>query len=317
MDKLRVLFLGTPEFAVPTLKELIAFSGTDVVGAVCQPDRPAGRGNKLHVPPVKAVAESHSIPVLQPESLAKSPETVEAMRQLEPDLIVMVAFGQILKKNVLTLPKLGVMNLHGSLLPEYRGAAPINWAIINGNTVSGITTMFTDVGVDTGPMLLREEVDIPEDMNAIELAQKLSEVGSKLVISTIKKLMDGSLVPEAQDDSKATYAPMLTKELGHIDWAKDARQIHNLVRGLVPWPTAYSTFKNSLVKILKTQVSDGGGTASKPGTLTKLGEHVLVACGSAGDQLLELLEVQPANKNRMRAQDWSNGVRLTSGEAFE
>ncbi|MBA3993230.1 MAG: methionyl-tRNA formyltransferase, partial [Cyanobacteria bacterium DS2.3.42] len=155
---MKVLFLGTPEFAVPTLSELIAFSKTEVVGVVCQPDRPAGRGNKVHVPPVKEVAVQHNIPVLQPVKLAKEPDVVAEMRKLEPDLIVMVAFGQILKKEVLDLPKRGVMNLHGSLLPKWRGAAPINWSIINGDTVAGITTMFTDVGVDTGPMLLKAEV---------------------------------------------------------------------------------------------------------------------------------------------------------------
>jgi methionyl-tRNA formyltransferase len=313
---LRVIFLGTPEFAVPTLNELIACPDTDVVGVLCQPDRPAGRGNKMHVPPVKEVATKHSIPVLQPVKLAKDPEVVAKMRDLDPDLIVMVAFGQILKKEVLDLPRHGVMNLHGSLLPKLRGAAPINWSILNGDTVTGITTMFSDPGVDTGPMLLKAEVPLTDDMTSVELAQELSTVGAKLVIETIKKLIDGSLVSQVQDDSQHTYAPMLTKDMAVIDWRWDARTIHNRVRGLQPWPGTVATCKGSQVKIWKTKLHAEKQAASKPGTLFLDANQLLVACGESGDERLELIEMQPANKNRMQAQAWANGIHLKSGQEF-
>lgn len=313
---IRVLFLGTPDFAVPTLKELINFKDTVVVGAVCQPDRPAGRGNKLHVPPVKEVALEHGIPVLQPEKLSKSPETVEAMRALSPDLIVMVAFGQILKKNVLDLPPLGVMNLHASVLPKYRGAAPINWSIINGDTESGITTMFSDPGVDTGPMLLKKSVAITDEMTSEDLAHQLSTIGSKLVIETIEKIIDGTLQPIVQDSSQATFAPMLSKELGHIDWTNGAKAVHDLARGLLPWPTAATSFRSTPTKILKTKVHENGSAKLAPGTILRDGEKVLVACGD-GSERLELITVQPANKNRMDAKAWANGLRLADGEAFD
>jgi methionyl-tRNA formyltransferase len=311
---LRVLFLGTPEFAVPTLNELIAFPKTEVVGVVCQPDRPAGRGNKVHVPPVKEVALKHGIPVLQPIKLAKEPEVVQAMRELDPELIVMVAFGQILKKEVLELPKKGVMNLHGSLLPKLRGAAPINWSIMNGDTVAGITTMFTDVGVDTGPMLLKAEVPLTDEMTSIDLAHELSTVGAKLVITTIEKMLDGSLIAEPQDDSQHTYAPILTKDMGVIDWKWDARKIHNRVRGLQPWPGTVATFKGTQLKVWKTKVIAGSHGAAQPGTLIVQNGQVSVCCSENGSERLELVEVQPANKNKMSAQSWANGIHLKSGE---
>ncbi len=311
---MRVVFLGTPEFAVPTLSELIAFPKTEVVGVVCQPDRPAGRGNKVHVPPVKEVAVKHNIPVLQPVKLAKEPDVVDAMRKLEPDLIVMVAFGQILRKEVLDIPKRGVMNLHGSLLPKWRGAAPINWSIINGDTVAGITTMFTDVGVDTGPMLLKAEVPLNDEMTSIDLAQSLSTVGARLVIETIEKLLDGTLVAQPQDDSQHTYAPILSKEMGVIDWHWDAEMIHNRVRGLQPWPGTVATHKGNPLKVWITKVQSGAHSATKAGTIFLEGNHLFVACGEDGAQRLELIEVQPANKKRMAAQAWANGVHLKSGQ---
>jgi len=311
---LKVLFLGTPEFAVPTLNELIAFPETEVVGVVCQPDRPAGRGNKVHMPPVKEVALKQGIAVLQPVKLAKEPDVVAAMRNLEPDLIVMVAFGQILKKEVLDIPKHGVMNLHGSLLPKWRGAAPINWSIINGDTVTGITTMFTDVGVDTGPMLLKAELPLTDDMTSIDLAQALSTVGARLVIQTIDKLLAGTLVAEPQDDSQHTYAPVLSKEMAVIDWKWEAKKIHNRVRGLQPWPGTVATYKGSQVKIWKTRVEPGDNEECGTGTLFFAGNRVFVGCSESGKERLELIEVQPANKNKMSAQAWANGIHLQSGK---
>lgn len=308
---MRILFLGTPEFAVPTLRELIADERCDVLGVVTQPDRPSGRGNKVQAPPTKVVALEHNIPVYQPTSLSKSPEMVAELKSLQPDYIVMVAFGQILRKAMLELPTKGVINIHASLLPKYRGAAPINWAIINGETKTGITTMFTEAGVDTGPMLLKADVEIGPDMTAEELGKELSSVGAKLLMETLTQLEAGTLVPERQNDAEHTLAPMLNKDLGKIDWSQSAQTIHNLVRGLCPWPGTFTTFRNAPLKILRTkpltQVEPGA-----PGAVHAVGGKVVVVCGQDGRDRLELIDVQPANKGRVSARDWANGVHLSS-----
>lgn len=314
---MRIVFLGTPEFAVATLNALIEHEGCEVVAVVCQPDRPKGRGNRIQEPPIKTLARLHNIAVFQPERLSRSSQTVEEMSKLKPDLIVMVAFGQILKKEVLELPKQGVINVHASLLPAYRGAAPINWAIINGETTTGVTTMYTEEGLDTGPMLLKKETDIGPDMTSAELSNELSMLGANLLIETLKQLTDGRLNPQPQDDSKATYAPLLTKELGIIDWKNKASVIHNLVRGLQPWPGTSSTFRGNVLKILKTRLPDGvkiSGTVS--GAIMYTAGRVLVSCGPFGDETLELIDVQPANRSKLSATDWANGVRVGAREAF-
>ena len=243
------------------------------------------------------------------------------LRVLTPDLIVMVAFGQILKKAVLNLPRMGVVNLHGSLLPAYRGAAPINWAIINGDRETGITTMFTEAGVDTGPMLLKKFLPIEPDVDAEVLAKHMSIAGAELVIETVEKLASDSLTPEKQDDSRATYAPILTKDLGHIDWNNSASSIHNLVRGLIPWPGTITTFRGELLKIWKTstelpagEFTAGTHSPVRPGQIIVNHKEVLVACGADGTDAVRLLVVQPLNRARMSALDWVNGARLTSGE---
>lgn len=313
--KLRVIFLGTPEFAVPTLQQLIDFPHTDVVAVVTQPDRPSGRGNKMHAPPTKELAEKHNIKVFQPVKLSKSPEIVQAMRDLQPDLIVMVAFGQILKKEVLNMPPKGVINVHASLLPKLRGAAPLNWSIINGDTVAGVTTMYTEAGVDTGPMLLKKETHVDDEMNAEQLARILSVDGAHLLIETIKKLLDGTLVAEKQDDSQATLAPMLDKELGRINWTNTAKNIHNLVRGIVPWPGAFTMFNNAPLKIWRTKPGAKPERQMPVGSIQKSGDKIFVVCGS-GDQTLELLEVQPPSKAKMQARDWANGAHIKTGDVF-
>jgi methionyl-tRNA formyltransferase len=310
----RVLFLGTPEFAVPTLQHLLDFPKVEVVGVVTQPDRPAGRGNKMHPPPTKILAEQHGIPVLQPVSLAKSPEIVEQMRALNSDVIVMVAFGQILKKAVLTMPPLGVINVHASLLPHYRGAAPLNWSIINGDTVTGVTTMFTEAGVDTGPMLLKKEVEIGPDMTSEELAQLLSYEGAVLLIQTLEKLIDKTLVAERQDDALATFAPMMNKDLGHIDWSQSPHKVHNLVRGIIPWPGAYTKVNDTVLKIWKTRLNaTPEHIMMEPGCIVLTGDRIQVVCGQDERHLLELVEVQPPGKPRMAARAWANGSRIQTG----
>ncbi|MBX9694494.1 MAG: methionyl-tRNA formyltransferase [Cyanobacteria bacterium] len=316
-----MLFLGTPEFAVPSLETLIAWKDVTVVGLVTQPDRPAGRGKNIFPPPTKLVAERHGIPVLQPEKLSKAPDVVQAMADLKPDILVTVAFGQILKKNVLEMARFGVMNVHGSLLPKLRGAAPINWSIINGDKITGVTTMYSDPGVDTGMMLLKREMVIEDDMDAEALANAMSLVGADLLKETLRKLMDGNLIPEAQNNDEATMAPRLTKEMGNIDWTKSAREIRNLVRGLAPWPGTYSQLDGQQIKILtvaEVDPSKGGSvnrsSNTEPGTILKCSGDFLVACGADGSDTLNILDVKPANKSKMNATSWANGSRLTPGQ---
>jgi methionyl-tRNA formyltransferase len=323
LEKLQIVFLGTPDFAVPTLNALIAARDLKVVATITQPDRQSGRGQHLHAPPVKVVAKEHSIPIFQPEKLSKAADIIEHLKALAPDLMVMVAFGQILKPELLAIPKLGVINLHASLLPAYRGAAPINWAIINDDTISGITTMFTEAGLDTGPILLKEEITIGPDVNADELSKKMARQGAVLVIKTIEQLKTGQLVPIRQDDSKATYAPLLSKTMACINWSQPALAIHNFVRGLIPWPIAFTTFHAQPLKIWRTQllstidIKDMAAVypSAPPGTIVHANKHIFVACQK--NTWLELKEVQPANKPRLGAYDWANGVRLQSGEIFE
>lgn len=317
---MRIIFLGTPQIAVPTLEKLIDWPKGEVVGVVTQPDKPSGRGKHLHMPPTKVTAEDFGIPVLQPVKLSKSPETVEAMKALNPEVLVMVAFGQILKQPVLEMAPFGVVNLHASLLPKLRGPAPINWAIINGESSTGITTMFTDAGVDTGDMLLKREVPIEKDMNAEELAHVLAKAGANLIIETLEHMLVGSLRPEKQDDSQSTHAPMMNKDLGTINWAKPAQEIHNLVRGLVPWPGTATVYQDKPLKIIQTRMPYGlvdiSDTTRKPGEITKIDDVLTVACGKDGSDRLEIIQVQPANKTKMQAKDWANGVHLKPGQAI-
>ena len=322
---MRIIYLGTPQFAVPTLKKLIDEPGVEVVACVTQPDRPSGRGNKLMPPPVKQTAIEHGIPVLQPQKLARAPEIVQAMRDLAPDLIVMVAFGQILKKEVLTLAPMGVINVHGSLLPKLRGAAPINWAIINGDTITGVTTMYTEAGVDTGPMLLKAEIPIDKEMSSIDLTETMSHVGADLLIATVRGIVDGSVHPERQDDAQATLAPILTKEMGKLDFSASAERMHDLIRGLKPWPATTARFRDIDLKILETRLADastfidGRPLRDMPqGSLAMStdGQHLYVVCGEIAKSILELTVVQPPNKNRMKASDWARGQNLSNKDTL-
>jgi methionyl-tRNA formyltransferase len=322
LKKLRVVFLGTPQFAVPSLKALIAHPDVEIAGVVCPPDRLAGRGNKIQVSPVKELATLHHLPILQPDNLAKSPESVEVIRQWVPDLIVVAAFGQILKKAVLELPPKRVINVHPSLLPAYRGAAPINWAVIKGDTESGVTIMYTEAGVDTGPILRQRTVKIGPNQTAQELGHELSIVGADLLIETLEQIQAETVVPKPQDNDKATYAPMLSKELGNIDWSKSAGQIHNLVRGLIPWPGTHTTFRGSLIKILSTnlvheQAAILNAVPDQPGTILTGIKELYVKCGTRGEELLEIVSLQPASKTRMSGSDWIRGARLFAQKSEE
>lgn len=319
--KAKVVFFGTPEIAVPTLEALIKHKQMQVFAVVTQPDRPSGRGQKLQAPPVKLLCQKYGITVFQPQKLSKAPEVVEELRKLEPDFIVMVAFGQILKKEVLALPKIGVINLHASLLPAYRGAAPINWSIINGDTTTGISTMFTEAGLDTGPTLLKEEIPIDIDMTSQDLTNIMAERGAALTVKTLEELLAGNLKAQEQDDRKATYAPMLNKELARIDWSQSAIKIHNLVRGLIPWPLAHTSFRNSPIKIWRTGLVENSKVEKlpknnlEPGSIVSNNKEIYAYCGE--NTWLEIKDLQPINKSRISAKDWSNGIHLQVDDKFE
>lgn len=306
MTGMRIIFMGTPDFACPTLKKLID-RGENVIAVVTQPDRPKGRGQQTLPPPVKVLAEQHGIPVMQPVKV-RHPDAIEEIRALNPDLIVVVAFGQILPKALLDIPKHGCINVHASLLPYYRGAAPLNWCIINGETETGVTTMMMDVGLDTGDMLLKKSTPIDPDEDTRSLHDRLSVIGAELLAETIDELAAGKLVPEKQDDSLTCYAPMLKKEDGQIDWSKDAASIKNLVRGMTPWPGAYSYLDDKILKVYRVQTGTGAGA---PGSVLSAGRNgIEVACGK-GSIVIE--ELQLEGKKRLAAADFVAGCKLQPG----
>ncbi len=298
--------MGTPEFAVPSLRALID-SEDEVVAVVCQPDKPKGRGLEVVSPPTKVLAEKHCILVLQPQRI-KTEEFFNELKELNPDLICVVAYGKILPKNILDLPTHGCINVHASILPKYRGAAPINWAIIRGERITGITTMRMDEGMDTGDMLLKREVPIDDEDTGETLSQRLSIIGAELLIETIRLLKEGKLTPVPQDHSQATYAPMLKKEDGKIDWRKTAEEIRNLIRGTLPWPGAYTTLEGKLLKVYKARVSEGDG---RPGEIIKSGSGILRV--ATGKDALDLLEVQIEGGKRLKAEEFLRGRRIKEG----
>jgi len=306
MTGLRIVFMGTPEFACPTLRTLIE-RGEQVVAVVTQPDRPKGRGQQTQPSPVKVLAQEHGIPVLQPVKV-RHPDAVEEIRALAPDLIVVIAFGQILPKALLEIPGKGCINVHASLLPRYRGAAPLNWCIINGETQTGVTTMLMDVGLDTGDMLLKRVTPIDPDEDTSSLHDRLSGIGAELLAETVDLAAQGRLVPEQQDDALTCYAPMLKKEDGLIDWGKDAPGIKNLVRGMTPWPGAYSYLDDKLLKVYRVQVASGTGT---PGEVLRAGrDGIEVACAS-GSVIIH--ELQLEGKKRLPAAEFLAGCKLEPG----
>lgn len=311
MNNLKIVFMGTPDFAVPCLKTLN--ENYEVIAVITQPDRPKGRGQKLTPSPIKEYALEHNLTVLQPEKI-KTSETEEQLKKLAPDLIVVVAFGQILSKAILDIPQLGCINVHASLLPKYRGAAPIHWSIINGETKTGITTMYMDVGLDTGDMILKEEVSISAKMNTGELHDTLMNIGAKTLLQTIKQIAEGSVVRNKQNDVEASYAPLLTKELERINWLLPAQEIYNLVRGLNPWPVAFSIFKGKKLKIWQTKVIDNV-TIGEIGTVLSLTETGFTV--QTGKGILEILELQPESKRKMTAKDFVCGNQISINDKLE
>ena len=307
MEKLKIIFMGTPEFSVPSLEILKNFC--EVVCVVTQPDRPKGRGQKLQPSPVKIFAEKFSIPILQPQKI-KSHESVAELKKFPADLIVVVAFGQILSQEILDFPKFGCINVHASLLPKYRGAAPIEWCLINGEKITGVTTMQMNAGLDTGDMLLKSEVEISDEMILPELREKLSDAGAKLLLETIEKLQRGDLKPVKQDDSLSNYAPMLKKDTGKIDWKKSAQEIHNLVRGL--YGGAFSILKGEKIKIWRTKIS-AENLNLQTGEIKIVGGKFFVGTGAG---FLEILEIQAPGAKKMLATDFLRGHKNIS-DKFE
>ena len=305
---MRVVFMGTPDFAVPSLQILLDH-GYEVCAVYTQPDKPKGRGHKLQPPPVKELALQHQIPVFQPATLRK--EEVQAeIRSWNPDVIVVVAYGKLLPKAVLDAPKLGCVNVHGSLLPQYRGAAPIQWTVLNGDKVAGVTTMFMAEGMDTGDMLLKAETPVGEEETSGQLFDRLKDLGADLLLETLQGLEAGTLTSVPQDEAQATRAPMLSKELSQVDWTKSAQQVHDLIRGLNPWPSAVSYLDGRKLKLHASRVREGSG---EPGKAFAQDGALWVYCGQGA---LELTEIQTENGKRMDGKSYLLGHPLQEGSHF-
>ena len=308
---MRIVFMGTPDFAVGSLQALCESCKHEILAVVTQPDRPKGRGNKLLQTPVKEYALEQGLTVYQPQKV-KTPEFVELLHELQPELIVVAAFGQFLSKEILELPKYGCINVHASLLPKYRGAAPIQYAIIKGEKESGVTIMQMDIGMDTGAMLDKVVVPIEENTTMGELHDALREQGATLLLQVIDKIAAGTAVAEPQDNEQATYATLLDRSMEHIDWSKTAQEVHNLIRGFNPAPSTFTKLPNGKsLKIWGSKMT-GKSSAAAAGTVIETGKHsFFVACGEG---VLEITEVQPESKKRMPAQVFLNGRGVQEGD---
>jgi methionyl-tRNA formyltransferase len=308
----RAIFLGTPEFAVPTLERMVE-AGHDVVAVFTQPDRPKGRGHKDSMPPVKQAALRLGIAVHQPERVRR-PEVIAQLQAIAPEVMVVVGYGQIIPQPILDIPPLGIVNVHASLLPKYRGAAPIQWAIARGETHTGVTTMRIDAGLDTGEMLLKWETAIGEQETAVDLSPRLAAAGADLLVRTLAELAE--IHPESQDNSQASYAPILKKEDGHIDWRLDSREILNRVRGFQPWPGCHGFWRGQRFHVWKARraAAQPVSTELRPGELRVEAGRIHAGCA---DGFIELIEVQLEGKKRMTAAAFLNGNRVEAGEILQ
>lgn len=314
---IRVIFFATPKIALKSLDYLVKSDKIEVIAVVTQIDKPSGRGQKILPPPVKEYAIEHNIPVFQPVSLRKDFEIQEELKKLNPDFFVTFAFGQILSKEVLQIPKYAVINLHASLLPLYRGANPIQRALINGDKKTGICTMFTEEGLDCGAICLRDEIEINENMNYEELFDLISQKAPALIEMTLLNIKNCALQPTQQHHEKATYAHKIKKEDAKIDWMKSAREIHNWVRGLYKFPSAHCFFRGKSVKIMETRVADDEipeGFLGKAGEITRITKEGIEVATTQG--VLLITRVKPEGKSEMPARDWGNGLKLSIGDKF-
>lgn len=315
----RIIFMGTPEFALPSLDALIK-AGHEVAAVVTQPDRPVGRGKAVVPPPVKLGAEAAGLTVLQPLKLRED-GFIQDLCQLRPDFIVVVAYGKLLPEAILEIPPFGCVNLHASLLPKYRGAAPINWAVINNEKETGVTTMLMDRGMDTGAVFLEEKTAIGKDETAEDLSKRLSLAGAGLLVRTVGLVAEGKIRARAQDEGGRSLAPMLKKEDGRIDWGRSAEEIHSLVRGVYPWPGAFTSLSNDgrILKIHRGRVGRQAGAVSSnasPGVVAEAGkDFIAIRCGK-GESLYEILELQPENRRRMGVAEFLAGSRVAKGARF-
>lgn len=310
---MRIVFMGTPEFAVPSL-EILVKNGYEVVLVVTQPDKPRGRGHHITFSPVKEYAVSHNLPVAQPEKIGDE-QSVELLKSLQPDLFVTCAFGQFLPQRVLDIPKMGTVNVHGSLLPKYRGAAPIQWAIINGDKVTGITTMLTVLKMDAGDILLKREIELDDEITAGQLHDRMSLLGAETLLETLRGLEAGTITPVPQDESEVCYAQKITRETGNINWEKSAVEIHNLVRGTNPWPGAYSFFNGERMRVWKTRVLDDNKvTRELPGTILEVNREGFVV--QTGKGILCVLEIQCDNAKRLTVDQYVCGHIVRVGDRF-
>lgn len=310
---MKILFMGTPDFAVPSLRAL-AESGDTVVGVVSQPDRPKGRGHKVQPTPVKLTAQEYGIPVFQPGTL-KNNSFLDKLKELEPDIIIVAAYGQLLPGYVLDYPKYGCVNVHGSLLPKYRGAAPVQQCIINGDKITGITTMYMNRTLDTGDMILKAEVEIGDDETAGELFDRLAELGGELIVETLERIKSGTAPREKQDDSLSSYAPMLKKDTGHIDWSKSAADILNLIRGTNPWPLAYAEYMGETMKIYRAAYGTKTDTETPGRIIGITGKKLEVCCGDGNSILID--EIQFKGGKRMNVASYINGHTIEIGETLK
>jgi len=309
---MRLIFCGTPQFAVPSLKHLLTQPDFEILGVITQPDRPRGRGQEVSFSPVKQAALDAGIPVHQPEKI-RAPEAQQILESATPDAIVIIAYGQIIPARLLPIPKLGWINLHASLLPKYRGAAPINWAIAHGETKTGVTSMRIDAGMDTGDMLLQKEIEIAPNETTPELAARMSEAGAPLIAETLRSLAAGTITPRPQNHAESSLAPMLKKEDGRIDWSRPAQEIYNRVRAFTPWPGAYTLFRGQPCHLSAEPVPNKR-TAAAPGTISLESGELSLACGGA--TVLRLLTVKLEGRKQVSASEFANGARLKPGERF-
>lgn len=311
---MRIVFMGTPDFAAAPLEAILKSGKHQVTGVITQPDKPKGRGKSMQFPPVKEMALKYGIPVWQPEKI-NTPEMLSILSELNPDCIVVAAFGQILKKEILMLPRYGCINIHASLLPKLRGAAPIQWAVIQGDEKAGVTTMWMDEGLDTGDMLLKKEVVLDPEETGGSLFDKLSLCGCELILETLDALETGT-VERIPQTGETSYAKILTKELGNIDWSRPAAEIERLIRGLNPWPSAFSYLNGKMVKFWSSRVMEHAqqNETGVPGTVIQIDKHSFaVVCGKGW---LEILELQAEGKKRMTADAWLRGVKLEKDTCF-
>jgi methionyl-tRNA formyltransferase len=308
---MELIFLGTPSFAAPTLEAMVA-NGHRVLAVFTQPDRPKGRGGQMTAPPVKETAHRLGLEVHQPERIRR-PEVADQLKKLNPDAMVVVGYGQIIPQSIIDIPRHGIINVHASLLPKYRGAAPIQWAIANGEKRTGVTTMRIDAGLDTGEMMLKWETDIGLEENALELGQRLASAGAELLVKTLDGIAAGTITPQAQDNSQATLAPMLKKEDGLIDWNWRAEKISNRARGFLPWPGAYSFFRNQGFHLWSGRAVQEPGSG-QPGRLRPFNKRLLIDCGE--ETVLEALELQIEGRKRMPADAFLNGHHLDENEVL-